>query len=507
MKTQTNYNPDVLSCLANLSNDEVFTPPTLVNQMLDTLPSELWRDKNAKFLDPVSKTGVFLREIARRLIDGLADEIPNPQERINHIYKNQIYGMAITELTSLLSRRSLYCSKTANGKYSAGNTFDDESGNIIFNRTEHIWKGEKCKYCNANKSEYDRGDILETHAYEFIHTDEPAKLFNNMKFDVIIGNPPYQLGDGGAQASATPIFQLFVDQAKKLSPRYLTMIIPAKWYSGGKGLDEFRSSILNDKRLRIIHDFKSASDCFRGVEIKGGVMYFLWDRDNIGDTRVIEHAGDEIISDKVRPLLETGLNVFIRHNDAISILNKVLLQNKEILTGDSFAKLVSSRKPFALPTNFTDFKDKIFTDAVQIYANKKIGYISRNKVPSRKEWIDKWKIFTPYANNIGTESPDDNLNTIIAPPNSCCTETYLVLGADANLNEEEAKNISDYLHTRFLRFLVSLKKPTQHAVGKTYSFVPLQDFSEKWTDEKLYKKYKLTKEEVNFIESMIKPMK
>jgi len=503
---KTNYNPDVLTCLANLSSDEIFTPPQMANQLLDLLPAEIWKDKSTTFLDPCCKSGVFLREIVKRLNEGLKKEIPDLQKRINHILTKQAFGLGITEMTALLSRRSVYCAKKADHKkYSLCTKFVDEQGNIHFNPIKHKWVGGRCEYCGAAESEYKRDDGLESHAYEFIHTEKPEELFN-MKFDVIIGNPPYQLNDGGAGASAAQIFQLFVEQAKKLNPRYLSMIIPAKWYSGGKGLDSFRQSMLTDKRLRIIHDFKSASDCFSGVEIKGGVMYFLWDRDNPGNTRVLEHAGDKIVSDKVRPLLENGLDVFIRHNDAISILNKIFSKNPEIKKGDSLANLVSSRKPFGFPTNFTDFDSKSFDGAVKIYANKKIGYISRNKIKIHSEWIDKWKILTARANNIGTESPDDNLNTIVVSPNTCCTETYLVIGADVNLDKKSAQNISNYLQTKFLRFLVSLRKPTQDAVSKVYSFVPMQDFSEEWTDEKLYKKYGLAKDEIAFIDSMVRPM-
>lgn len=510
MNIPTNYNPDVLSCLANLSNDEVFTPPGLANQMLDLLPSDLWLNKEAKFLDPVSKSGVFLREIAQRLIVGLEKEIPDQQERINHICQNQLYGIAITELTSLLSRRSVYCSKTAKGKYSVCDNFKSEEGNIIFDRIEHVWVGDKCQYCNANKSGYDRGDLLETHAYQFIHTDEPIKLFNNMKFDVIIGNPPYQLNDGGGVgSSAIPIYHQFIQQAKKLNPRFLTMVIPSRWFTGGRGLDEFRNEMLSDDRVREIHDFLNASDCFPGVEIKGGVCYFLWNRDNRGLCKISTHSGNKKVSFSERQLLEKDTETFVRYNDAISILKKV-----QSLKEKSIADIISANDPFGFDVREdnsykrvkTSFQKKASKDSVEFYYNgwrkEGLGYIKKNEIEKNVDWINKHKILVPKAWGVG-DMEKDWISPFIIEPNSSCTETYLVIGPFPN--KQVAENVISYTQTKFFHFLVSLIKNTQNAMKKVYNFVPMQNFNESWTDKKLYKKYKLTNEEIEFIESMVNP--
>lgn len=489
------YKPDVLQCLANLSNDEVFTPPDVVNEILDMLPQELFSNPEARFLDPVSKSGVFLREIAKRLLEGLKDQIPDLQTRLDHIFHKQLFGIAITELTALMSRRSVYCSKNANSKWSVS-TFDTPEGNIAFKRIKHTWEGNSCKYCGASKSEYDRSGDLETHAYQFIH---PGKVFENMKFDVIIGNPPYQLSDGGAQASAKPIYNYFIEAAKKLNPRYLTMIIPARWYSGGKNLDSFRDSMLADDRLAELHDFQDASECFSGVEIKGGVCYFLWKRDTHGPCKVYSHKQNQVVSQMQRPLLENGCTTFIRHNEAITILRKIQSKNEA-----SFSTIVRPAMTFGLRTYVKDFESKTPRSGyVKVYANHTIGYMPQKDVPTGKEFIDCWKVIIPEAIGIG-DMTKDIVKPILSEPGAINTETYIMNGPYKS--KEEAQNAIGYVKTKFFHFLLGLRKITQHTTARTYTFIPMQDFSEAWTDEKLYKKYGLSGEEIAFIESMIRPM-
>lgn len=490
------YNPDVLSCLANLSNDEVFTPPEVANSMLDMLPQELFSDPNTKFLDPACKSGVFLREIAKRLLTGLEPILPDLQQRIDHIFHHQLYGIAITELTSLLSRRGVYCSKYPNSVYSVSR-FDDAEGNIRYKRIPHRWKNGKCVFCGAAQSQYDRDEMLETHAYELIHTTKPEDIFK-MKFDVIISNPPYQLSDGGAKASAKPIYNLFVQQAKKLNPRYLSMIIPSRWFSGGKGLDDFRASMLGDNRTRTLVDYTDSKDCFPGVDIAGGICYFLWDRDRRGNCAVKNIVGGKE-QDSLRPLDE--FDTFIRYSEAADIVKKVQSFNEKAMD-----TMVSARKPFGLDTTvlLSEFGD------LTLRSSKGLGKYQSEQLTAGIDLVDKWKTIISYVSYDHAGQPDkDGMRKVMSvievlPPKSACTETYLVAGAfDA---KSQAENLQKYLSTKFVRFLVSQIAVSQHITRGCFAFVPVQDFSKPWTDAELYAKYGLTDEEIAFIESMIRPM-
>lgn len=546
--TLRNRNPDVLTCIANLSNDEVFTPPDFVNQILDRVAeawarghagASIWADSTVRFLDPFTKSGVFLREVTKRLVEGLDDEIPDLEKRVDHILTQQVFGIATTQLTSLVARRSLYCSKWANSRHSVARSFDDEQGNVMFERVEHTWVGGtewvitadeqgnrikqftngKCRYCGASQKTLDRGSELETHAYDFIHTDDIEARLNElfgdqMQFDVIIGNPPYHLETDGHGRQARPIYQLFVEQAKRLNPRLLTMIIPSRWFSGGMGLDDFRESMLSDERVRSIDDYLNGSDVFKGgMGGKGGVCYFLWDRDNPGPCRVTTYYGNKEPSTATRPLLEEGADVFIRFNEGLSILRKVAAvetgsDDSLALPEDKrFMRLVSSIGPFGLDSTFRG-RDTKRGDDLKVYRNGGVGYIARSEITKERHAFDKWKVFIGRAAP-GTGNKDTYPHRIISTPflgepGSISSWTYMYIGPFES--ESEAKSVLQYLSCRLTRLLILLHKPSQDTTRKVYTFVPTQDWNREWTDEALYERYGITEDEIAFIESIVRPM-
>jgi hypothetical protein len=557
-------NPDVLTSIANLSNDEVFTPPELANQMLDDLANawaksnggaEIWKNSEVTFLDPFTKSGVFLRELTKRLVDGLKDEIPNLQDRVNHVLTKQVFGIGITQLTSLLARRSLYCSKFANGAHSICTAFDDDQGNIWFERTEHTWVGGtdqllthddngnevlvpsngRCRYCGANQSEYSRDESLETHAYTFIHTDDIKKRLEeifgeDMKFDVIVGNPPYQLSvgnTGATSATARAIYHEFLTQAIALEPRFVSMIIPSRWMTRStKGVpDTWIDKVLSDKRFRVLVDYLDSTLVFPGVDIKGGICHFLWDRDNEGTCEYVIHKNGNQ-ADVVRSvdyLDAKNVGVIVRDIEAISIIDKI-----EKVEGDWLSEPRKNFSGFVSPKDF--FTNKVLLTSswngfsrepddrhsIKCYVNKSMhgvayGFVGLEDIPKNAEVEKFHKVFIPASGWGAAMDSDDPVlgKPFVGEPHSVCSQTYLVIGYDQSnwqLSNEECQNIVSYVETKFFRYLVSLKKHTQHAARGVYQFVPMQDFSKPWSDRRLYEKYGLTPGEIEAIERKIRPL-
>lgn len=481
---------DIFDYIPPQETNQIFTPRRVVKLMVDLLEENnphIFRNYNVKFLDLYTKSGLYITEIVKRLNEGLKDQIPNPEERIKWILENQVYACAPSNIIYHIAKNYIF----ADFK-------DISTKNIV----------------ECDLTDYAKNNVVQEKLLEVLGGEK-------LKFDVIIGNPPYQEMDGGAQASASPIYHHFVSSAKELNPELLSFIMPTRWYSGGKGLDDFRDEMLSDIHLRELHDWLTPEDIFPNTNIRGGVCYFLWDKnyDNSKNlTRVVSHENNEVINEVSRTMKIEGTDIFVRDGKAVSILNKVFADRNT----DTMLNYVSSLRPFGFRGYFT--KDEKFrstnvglTDPIKCYGKGKVvGYLEREEIIVRSNLIDVWKIYTPRANNIGTELNDDNLNTFVGEPKTICTESYLVIGAELNLDEISSNNLSSYLTTRFARYLHSLAKGSQDATSKTFRFIPTQDFTNDsdidWSvpiqdvDKQLYKKYDLSVEEINHIERRIKPM-
>lgn len=507
---QTPANSDVLETLAQLPNDEVFTAPSITRSMLDLLPAEVWTNPNLKWLDPVTKSGVFLREACSRLMLGLKEWQPDSLKRREHILKNMLFGAAITSLSGELARRTLYQSTDATGR-----TVQDKSvmpvfiqmgspnGNIQFVETSHTLKNGRCELCRAPAKLV--RDRRENFAYSFIHNTYPTNEMADMKFDVIIGNPPYQIGmedaDGNRTRNITPLYNIFVDKAMSMGPKYVLMITPSRWFSGGKGLNDFRDRMLNDRRIRSIHDYSNAKDVFPGVEIKGGVSFFLWDRDYDGDCTFVQMAEGKAVSQQSRDL-RSGQGVVIRDNFAAEIVEKVLSTSPSQLR---LSALVSSQDPFgqSLKTNFKGAKSEHFEGSIPLVFVNKVGFVSRDQLERNHDWVDKYKVLIPMASD--GRGGNENLSIlgepIVIAPGSACTQSYLVAGTFGDALE--TVNYAKYLTTKFVRFLVLQRKVSQHVTQSRFAFVPLLDMQKEWSDEELYKVHNLTSEEISYIEKVV----
>jgi site-specific DNA-methyltransferase (adenine-specific) len=497
--------PDILDVIAALSSDAVPTPPLLARALLDILPAEVWSNPEFKWLDPATKSGSILREAARRLMIGLADWEPDPAKRADHILRNMLYGCSITQVHGEMTRRSVYVSRDATSDYSLVH-FDEPEGNLPFVQAEHDYPVNKqgqasgpCRVCGA-PAHLERGDARENYAYAFIHEEYPTEEMHHMKFDVIVGNPPYQLGTEGFGATASTIYHRFVEHAIALEPKYVAMIIPSRWFAGGKGLDDFRERMIKDRRLRSIVDNPKLFDCFPGVEIKGGVNYFLWDRDHDGDCEFSTRVDGVIVSTMTRDLRE-GNGVLVRDNKAMSIIHKVTAKAEK-----SIEELSTVTKPFGLTmrSNYPGSMPEPFDGAVPLIYASHVGYSRTDQIQRNHQWINRWKVLLPMAGDgHGREVSYVIGEPIALAPGSACTQTYLIAGMFDSAQETE--NYAYYLTTKFVRFLILQRKVTQHVTPDRFRFVPLLDMKRRWTDADLYEHFGLTEDEAAYIEATIHP--
>lgn len=541
-------NFDILETITNVGNDEVFTPRKTCDMILDSLPEEVWHNPDYKWLNPATKNGIFEREIAIRLDNGLKDVIPDIEQRRKHILQNMIYSIGQTRFTANVARRTVYYCSQANRKcdgnkandghyvngYAIGNGtwFDDEEGNIKTPNINHTFVDEKgrlmssscsdeekkkyrCKYCGiSGVSAYNDANQRETYAYEFIHFSGDALLKHlqdrffggnrKMKFDIIIGNPPYQLSTndkGGIQA--IPIYNKFVEQAFSLRPKFISMIIPSRWYTGGMGMDSFRNSFLSNNHIKLLYDFPKSRDCFPNVDIAGGVCFFLWDLNFQGDCCVVSSLSGKNTK-KIRKLNQ--FDVFVRNNIGVEIIDKIYRKSNKFLND-----VVASISPFGLSTNVKGGKNS-FAGSVKVISSSGESFIKREEVLKGKEFIDEYKVSIGQLNpdRGGVNNASDGKSNVttkvkIYEPNEVFTATYLLLNHFKT--KEEAVDFASYIKTKFVRYLVSLTLSSMHITKDNFRFVPILDFSKIWTDTELYAYFELTEDEIKDIEENIREMK
>ena len=440
---------------------------------------------DAKILEINSKSGLYPLYVAYSIYRAktanslFACDTVEEQQRIwDEVIKENIFVICKTKMAKSITRRTLLGFREGKSNLHA---FDDLINQIKNNQKELIEK---------------------------INKGQVFKRFKDMKFNAIVGNPPYQIMDGGTKSSATPIYNSFVDMVKKIGSQYSSLIIPARWYGGGKGLDQFRDDMLEDRHIIKLHDFIHSEDCFPTVEIKGGLCYFLRDQTQEAPCHIFTHD-QSIVEQKPRYLKVDGCDVHIRFEEALDILSKV--NNMMISSFDSY---VSTQKPFGLRT-FVHGKNKPFANSIKLYENGGVGYISRNDVEKNDALIDKYKVFISRAYNAGDGFPHQIIGKpIIGEPASCCTETYILIGPYEE--RDICLNVEKYIRSRFFRFMVMLKKSSQQVPSTVFTLVPNQDFTSQsdidWSksipeiDQQLYTKYNLSEDEINFIKKMIKPM-
>lgn len=447
-----------------------------------------------KIIDINAKTGLYPLHAAMSLyyqyVQNNDDNRFDAENVYRGILENNIYAIAKTPMAKTITERTL----TGYKKYKTNVAYIENFSNIL-------------------KSSIEEGKKLVEEAFE------------KVKFDVVIGNPPYQESDNkSGNGSATPLYDKFIELSISIKPRYISLITPSVWFLGGKGLDNFRRKMLEDIHIKSFHNYVTPNDVFQNVSLRGGVNFFVWDA-NFNNTKCFIHTetikNSKIVDNSDRPFRLLDLDLFISDSRAYTLLQNMLERNYISLDFEDKKLMlygfVSERNPFGIATTMKDFGEENDDNDVKIYASKgRVGFLPRPRIKRNLELVDSYKVLTAFANNIGTDLPDDNLNTIVSEPKSACTETYLVIGGNLKLTRDTANNLSKYLKTKFVRMLIMLAKANQNGTRKTYRFVPLQSFTSDsdidWSqsiaeiNQQLYRKYELSEEEIIFIEENVKEM-